>query len=88
RPSNPIIAITMNPTIQRQLNMSWNIKPMLSEFIGGEKQLFENVMEKAVESNLVKDCDMVILVGGIPTGSSGKTNMMKIHRIGDPVVGK
>ncbi|MFO7612983.1 MAG: pyruvate kinase, partial [Clostridia bacterium] len=59
RPSNPIIAITMNPTIQRQLNMSWNIKPMLSEFIGGEKQLFESVMEKAAESGLVKNGDTV-----------------------------
>jgi len=87
RPKVPIIAITMKPTIQRQLNMSWNIRPMISEFIGDQKQLFENVMERAVETGLIKDDDRIIMIAGIPTGSSGKTNMMKIHRIGDEVIG-
>jgi len=87
RPSSPIIAITMKPTIQRQMNMSWNIKPMLSEFIGTQKELFESVMQKAVDSGLVKKGDTIIMIAGIPTGSSGKTNMMKIHKIGDAVVG-
>ncbi|MCD6322239.1 MAG: pyruvate kinase, partial [Clostridiales bacterium] len=50
RPSCSIIAITMKPTIQRQMNMSWNIKPMLSEFIGDQKELFESVMNKAAET--------------------------------------
>jgi pyruvate kinase len=87
RPSSPIIAITMKPTIQRQLNMSWNIKPMLSEFIGTQKELFESVMQKAVDSKIVEKGDTIIMIAGIPTGSSGKTNMMKIHKIGDAVVG-
>jgi pyruvate kinase len=87
RPSTPIIAITMKPTIQRQLNMSWNIRPMLSEFIGDQKQLFENVMNKACETKLVEEDDQVIMIAGIPTGSSGKTNMMKIHKVGEAVVG-
>lgn len=87
RPSNPIIAITMKPTIQRQMNMSWNIKPMLSEFIGDQKQLFENVMSKAIETGLVEKGDTIIMIAGIPTGSSGRTNMMKIHKVGEAVVG-
>ncbi len=88
RPRSPIIAITMSPTIQRQLNMSWNIKPMLSEFIGDQKQLFENIMQQASESKLVKKGDTVIMIAGIPTGSAGKSNMLKIHKMGNPVVGK
>jgi pyruvate kinase len=88
RPRCPIIAITMNPTIQRQLNMSWGIKPMMSEFIGDQKQLFENVMKQAGASGLVKKGDTVIMIAGIPTGSAGKTNMLKIHKMGNPVVGK
>lgn len=88
RPRCPIIAITMNPTIQRQLNMSWGIKPMMSEFIGDQKQLFENVMKQAGASGLAKKGDTVIMIAGIPTGSAGKTNMLKIHKMGNPVVGK
>lgn len=86
RPASPIIAITVKPTIQRQLNMSWGIRPMLSKFIGEQKKLYENTMELAIESKLVKKDDIVVLTGGIPTGSEGRTNMLKLHRIGDKVI--
>jgi pyruvate kinase len=87
RPSCPIITITMEKTIQRQLNMSWGIKPMITTFISDQKQLFEKVMGEAIKTELVELGDMVILTAGIPTGSAGKTNMLKIHVIGEQVIG-
>lgn len=87
RPHCPIIAITMDQTIQRQLNISWGIRPMITEFIGDQKHLFEAVMDKALETDLVDKGDMVVLTAGIPTGSEGKTNMLKLHKIGDKVIG-
>jgi pyruvate kinase len=87
RPYCPIIAISMDSTIQRQLNISWGIKPMLNKFIGDQKELFEKAMEKAIETDLVKNGDLVIITAGIPTGNKGKTNMLKLHRIGDEVIG-
>jgi pyruvate kinase len=88
RPSCPIIAITMDRTIQRQLNISWGIQPLLNEFISNQKQLFEKVMERAVESGIVESGDLVVLTAGIPTGSEGKTNMLKLHKVGEPVIGE
>jgi len=86
RPKSPIIAVTVKPIIQRQLNMSWGISPMISRFIGNQKELYENTMDLAVETKLVKEGDIVVLTGGIPTGSSGKTNMLKLHKIGEKVI--
>jgi len=88
RPSCPIIAVTMDKTIQRQLNISWGIRPMISKFIGDQKQLFETVMEKAVETDLVSKGDLVVLTAGIPTGSEGKTNMLKLQKVGEKVIGE
>ncbi|MDA3846329.1 MAG: pyruvate kinase [Vallitaleaceae bacterium] len=87
RPLCPILAITMNKTIERQLNISWGIRPKMMSFIGDQKQLFTQVMEEALETDLVKKGDWVILTAGIPTGDKGKTNMLKMHRIGDKVIG-
>ncbi len=87
RPQCPIIAITMEAAICRQLNISWGIFPMMTNFLEDQKELFEKVLEKAVETNLVKQGDIIILTAGIPTGSDGKTNMLKLHRIGDKVIG-
>lgn len=86
RPSCPIIAITMENSIQRQLNISWGIRPMINKFIGDQNQLFENVMIKVMETDLVKKKDLIILTAGIPTGNEGKTNMLKLHKLGDVVV--
>lgn len=87
RPSCPIIAVTMSETTERQLNISWDIKPCQMNFIGKQKVLFEQVMEKALATNLVYIGDDIILTAGIPTGSEGKTNMLKFHTIGDEVIG-
>lgn len=87
RPSCPIIAVTMSETTERQLNISWGIKPRQMDFIGDQKVLFEQVMGQALETKLVNFGDNIILTAGIPTGSEGKTNMLKFHRIGDEVIG-
>jgi len=87
RPLCPIIAITMRKQTQRQMNISWGIKPKMIEFIGGQKELFEKAMEQALETGLVQKDDYIILTAGIPTGSDGRTNMVKMHRVGDEVIG-
>ncbi|MBN2851639.1 MAG: pyruvate kinase [Clostridia bacterium] len=86
RPKSAIVAITVKPEIQRQLNMSWGIMPMLSKFIGEQKELYENAMELTQETGLAEKGDIVVLTGGIPTGSDGKTNMIKLHKMGDKVI--
>lgn len=87
RPLCPIIAITMKKMTQRQMNISWGIDPQMIEFISDQKQLFEEAMDKALDSGLVAKDDYIILTAGIPTGSEGKTNMVKMHRVGDEVIG-
>ena len=36
-----------------------------------------------LERELVEKDDMVIIVAGIPMGVTGRTNMLKLHRIGE-----
>ncbi|VDN47020.1 Pyruvate kinase [Petrocella atlantisensis] len=87
RPACPIIAITLEEGLQRQLNLSWGIKPMMSKFIGDQKEFFEKVLDQAVATKLVEKGDLIILTAGIPTGYDGKTNMLKMHKVGDEVIG-
>jgi len=83
RPKCPIIAITVKPIIERQLNMSWGIHPVRTGYIPEIITLFENTIECAKRTGIVKKGDLVILTAGMPTGYTGKTNLLKIHTIGD-----
>ena len=86
RPVCPIIAITVDPRSERQLNMSWGIHPHRTQYIAEAKGLLNNAVECAKMTGLVQDGDVVILTSGLPTGEAGKTNMLKVHRIGDKVL--
>jgi pyruvate kinase len=37
-----------------------------------------------MELALVEEGDIIVLTAGIPLGSGGTTNMMRIHEIGKP----
>lgn len=69
------------------MNISWGIEPMRIDFISNQKELFESAMRQALKTDLITEGDMIILTASIPTGNSGKTNMLKMHRIGDEVIG-
>lgn len=84
RPESPIIAITVKPIVERQLNMSWGIHPVRTDYIPDIIPLLENTINCAKSTGIVSDGDLIILTAGMPTGRSGRTNLMKIHIVGEP----
>ena len=86
RPSYPIISCTTEPTILRQMNMSWGVTPLLIDEKESTDELFDAAVEAAEANNLVDNGDLVVITAGVPLGVSGTTNMMKVHVIGDVLV--
>ena len=82
RPSCPIIAPTVSPRSRRQLNLCWGVVPMLVEELVDTDDLFEMGMEKALETGLVNEGDILVISGGTPVGVSGMTNTMKVQTVG------
>lgn len=84
RPNCPIISGTVNKKIWRQLNLSWGVTPILTEFKDTSDELFEHAVKRSVEeTNLVSKGDAVVLTGGSPIGISGTTNILKVQLVGD-----
>lgn len=86
RPDCPIIAIAIDHRAERQLNLSWGIVPVYTDYISEAGNLFHNAIECARSTGFIKDNDLLVITAGIPTGVDGKTNMLKIHVVGDPVI--
>lgn len=86
RPNCPIISGTTDPTVLRQMNLSWGVIPLMMEEKDNTDELFEHVVEVAGEHGLVKNGDLVVITAGIPLGVSGTTNMLKVHLVGDVLV--
>jgi len=79
RPDCPIIAAAVNQTVWRQLALSWGVYPIMAEIKCATDELFDHVVERALEEGLIKNGDLVVITGGVPLGVSGTTNILKVQ---------
>jgi len=81
RPKVPILAITPNSKITRRLVLSWGIEPhLVTEPINAD-MMFQEAAKLAHKTALAKIGELVVITAGIPTGSPGSTNVVKVHRV-------
>lgn len=81
RPESDIIACTMDEKVNRKLNLSWGVTPILLEEKQDTFELFDYAVEKVKEAGYVKEGDIAVVTAGVPLGTSGTTNMLKVQKI-------
>jgi pyruvate kinase len=86
RPLCPIISGTTDPTVLRQMNLSWGVIPVMVDEKNNTDELFEHVVDVASQHGLVQNGDLVVITAGVPLGISGTTNLLKVHLVGDVLV--
>jgi len=82
RPLYPIVGCTTEENVCRQLNLSWNVTPLLIAEESNTDALFDHAVDAAQQAGLVENGDIVVITAGMPLGVSGTTNMMKVHVVG------
>lgn len=78
---SPIIGATMDERVWRRLNISWGVKPVLSERFKTQEEMFENGLKAAIREMNLKPGDKVVMTGGEIGGEPGNTNVIKIETV-------
>ena len=86
RPACPIVATTSDERVCRQLSLSWGVIPFLVHETTTTDEMFDAGVNKALESGMVKNGDVVVITAGAPVGISGTTNILKVHIVGKVLV--
>ena len=87
RPSCPIIAVTSDQTVLRQLNLLWGVIPLyMKNSFNDLNQLSKEVIKAASDEKLIKDGDLVVITAGLPMGKVYGTNFLKVHLVGDILI--
>ena len=81
RPFCPVIACTPKEQTYRQLSLSWGIIPILIEGKEALDELFEEAIEAVEKASMAAAGDLIVLTAGVPIGTSGTTNLLKVHCI-------
>ena len=83
RPACNIISATIDEKIFNQLSVTWGVIPLMVELKESTEEIFDHAVEVALSQRYVKNGDLVVVTGGMPSGISGTTNVLKAHIVGD-----
>ena len=77
RPDIPIVAVTPNIKVARQLGLVWGARRFINESTFQSFDRFEDVAKTvALASGAANKGDHIIITGGFPPGVKGRTNML------------
>jgi len=87
-PRVPIVGLTPSQGVLTQLNLAWGVTPVEANPVPGLDEMIEEV-ERVIRAQQLADVgDTIVIVAGFPFGRPGLTNLLKIHRVGEPDLSK
>ena len=82
RPSCQIMGCTTDPKVYRQLSMAWGVTPLLIDLEHDTFELIEHAIQAVEDASYLKDGELAVVTAGVPLGTSGTTNMIKVQIAG------
>jgi pyruvate kinase len=83
RPAQPILAFSPLEAVCRRLALVWGVTPLRLEEFADTDVMIASAMEAACQRGLVEVDDLVVITAGVPLGGTGRTNLLKVHRVGE-----
>lgn len=81
RPQAPVLAISSNMDVVKQLSLSRGVKPLLIAPARNTDEMFETAITATADSGLARSGDIIVITAGVRVNVSGTTNLIKVHRI-------
>jgi pyruvate kinase len=82
RPFVPVIALTASPAMARRLALVWGIHCVVAEDARDVDDMVDRGCRAAFTEGYARPGQRVVVVGGVPFGTPGSTNMLRIAFVG------
>jgi pyruvate kinase len=81
----PLLAFTTEAATRSQLALTWGVETFIVPTVHHTDDMVHEVDNALVNLGRCAIGDKIVIVAGSPPGSPGKTNALRVHRIGDAV---
>ena len=81
----PLLAFTTEPATRSQLALTWGVETFIVPTVRHTDDMVHEVDSALVNLARCAIGDKIVIVAGSPPGSPGKTNALRVHRIGDAI---
>ena len=79
RPQMPIVAVTPNPKVQRQLCLHWGVHPLLAKRTANSDEMLADAISATKEHGYAKSGDLVVMTAGSAGSAPGTTDLIKVQ---------
>ncbi len=86
RPNVPIIALTSDPRVQRQLCLYRCVHSLDMEDLTTSEEVLQRAIDRALAAGAVNEGERVVLTAGTIMGVAGMTNMMTVRTVVKPLL--
>ena len=81
----PLLAFTTEPATRSQLALTWGVETFIVPTVHHTDDMVREVERALLELGRLALGDKIVIVAGSPPGSPGKTNGLRVHRVGDAI---
>jgi pyruvate kinase len=85
RPRSPIMSISPNVSTGRKLALVWGVHSVVAEDVRDQDDMVERACRLAFKQGLAQVGQRLIVVAGVPFGTPGATNMVRIAVVSSSV---
>jgi pyruvate kinase len=81
----PLLAFTTKPATRSQLALTWGAETTVVPEVAHTDDMVRQVEAAPLDIGRCGKGDLVVLVAGSPPGTPGRSNALRVHRIGDAI---
>ncbi len=81
RPRAPVLALSPRREVVRRCQLLWGVHPQLHQEPMDTLGLIEACADAALDAGFAQPGDKIGITAGLPAGSSGGTNLFKVHTL-------
>lgn len=82
RPNCKIIAVTPHDETIRRMQLCWGVQAIKGQAIINSDEMVKQAITAALGAGVIESGDLVVVTAGVPSGSTGTTNMIRVHIAG------
>lgn len=82
RPPSRILCLTPSETVARRFALVWGVHSVVNLNHTPDEDIGTEAVETVIKENLANEGDALIVTAGVPFGTVGSTNMIRVIRVG------
>lgn len=86
KPQCMVVAVSRLPQRVRAMQLYWGVQPLLGPYSVNTDEMIELSLQCALQHGAIKDGASVVITAGVPIGTPGSTNLIKVVTVGNKLI--